>query len=343
MRDDLLDLLACPSCRASVLSIDARDRTAAEIRSGTVTCGQCRFEMPIREGAVDALGVASETARKEIRGNTEMARGERATATDEWLLALPASYSQFYSFKDEAWQNEAVEVRTLIDLINPRPGSLVIDIGAGTTWSTNEMARRGCRAVAVDVSFDKYVGLWSSDVYMRHYKTHYERVAADMSARLPFRDALFDHAFVFGALHHAPDLAAAFREIGRVLKPGGTLGFVEATRGFFEKEEDFGAREIELWDVNEHKYPLRVYRRVAADAGLALRVAVAPSFLAKMDGFRKGTLRSPGPLYLKHHLGKIAARAVWGMPGVRATTHHVYPLICHVFGAQILGIARRLH
>lgn len=43
---------------------------------------------------------------------------------------------------------------------------------------------------------------------------------ADAEA-LPFADASFDIVYSWGVLHHTPDTARAFREVGRVLRPGG--------------------------------------------------------------------------------------------------------------------------
>jgi SAM-dependent methyltransferase len=38
---------------------------------------------------------------------------------------------------------------------------------------------------------------------------------------LPFEDGSFDLVYSWGVLHHSPDTAKAFREVGRVLRPGG--------------------------------------------------------------------------------------------------------------------------
>ena len=51
-----------------------------------------------------------------------------------------------------------------------------------------------------------------------------ETVACEAAA-LPFEDGSFDLVFGHAVLHHLPDLAGAFREFRRVLRPGGVVAF----------------------------------------------------------------------------------------------------------------------
>jgi SAM-dependent methyltransferase len=51
-----------------------------------------------------------------------------------------------------------------------------------------------------------------------------ETVACE-AASLPFEDGSFDLVFGHAVLHHLPDLAGAFREFRRVLRPGGAVAF----------------------------------------------------------------------------------------------------------------------
>lgn len=341
MRLGLLELLACLLCDGREFSVAVHEEDSREIRAGKVACKGCGASFEIEEGILITLRTPTEVVRAEIAGNALVAKIERSSATDEWLLGLPETYGQFYSEKDESWQNEEKEVRALVELVNPKPGEVVLDLGAGTSWTTDLLARRGCRAIAIDVSTEKYVGLSSSDVFMKQHGSYYERIVADMSSRLPFDDSCFDVIFAFSAVHHAPDIESTFREVARILKPSGRLALVEATRGILESRNQFGLREREQYGLNEHKYSLREYRRLATTAGLSVQVYPAPSFFAKMDGLQRGSLKIPGPLALKHRVGTVVARTFWKHSKSREIATKAYPLLCHVVGMQILVIARK--
>ena len=50
---------------------------------------------------------------------------------------------------------------------------------------------------------------------------------------LPLRDGAFDRVFMLGGIHHVNDRAGLFREVFRVLKPGGSFHFREPVSDFF--------------------------------------------------------------------------------------------------------------
>jgi SAM-dependent methyltransferase len=106
---------------------------------------------------------------------------------------------------------------------SPRRGEFVLDLGCGAGVDVLLAARavgpKG-RAIGVDLSPEMLAiarrAAAASGVPQARF------VLADFE-RLPFADASFDLATANGALNLAPDKAALFREIRRVLKPGGEL------------------------------------------------------------------------------------------------------------------------
>ena len=103
------------------------------------------------------------------------------------------------------------------DLVEPRPGERVLDLGSAGGAVTHFLSTFGCDAVgadaearAVELSRELFPGL--------RFET------ADVAA-LPFRDGSFDKAVAADLVEHLEDdvLAAMLAEVARVLVPGGTL------------------------------------------------------------------------------------------------------------------------
>ncbi|MDE3064828.1 MAG: ubiquinone/menaquinone biosynthesis methyltransferase [Acidobacteriota bacterium] len=111
---------------------------------------------------------------------------------------------------DARWRRRAVA-----DLRLPE-GSLVLDVAAGTGDFTRELARRGHRAIASDLSY----GMLAAGRDMP------DRVQADATA-LPFRDAAFDGVTCGYALRNVADLQGTFDEMARVLRAGGRVSLLE--------------------------------------------------------------------------------------------------------------------
>jgi len=98
-----------------------------------------------------------------------------------------------------------------------------LEVGAGTGYFTLNLLRAGVieEAVASDISPGMLDALASSAAGLG---LEVETVCADASD-LPFPDGSFDLVFGHAVLHHLPELEAAFDELARVLRPGGTLAF----------------------------------------------------------------------------------------------------------------------
>lgn len=100
----------------------------------------------------------------------------------------------------------------VIDMLDPKPGERVLDLGCGTGHLTHEIAARGSEVVGVDSSPEMIAQA------MAKYPALDFRIADARTMRF---DRPFDAVFSNAALHwvHEADQAAA--RIAEALKPGG--------------------------------------------------------------------------------------------------------------------------
>jgi ubiquinone/menaquinone biosynthesis C-methylase UbiE len=126
------------------------------------------------------------------------------------------------------------------------PGHRVLDLGVGSCWTTEWLARLNIDVVATDIAVDML-----SVGRERVRDLDAGLVTGDLEA-LPFAAQSFDRALCMNALHHIPDPSLALREIARVLKPSGRLVLIEPGQGHAEREasqhatREFGVLEQEL-------------------------------------------------------------------------------------------------
>lgn len=132
----------------------------------------------------------------------------------------------------------------------------VLDLGGGSGWVSELLAKFGYRPFTLDVSSALLrVGR------VRFARTGLESrgVVGDMT-RLPIADASMDAVVVMDALHHVPDVAAVFREVHRVLVQGGRFVVAEPGEGHAETAKSRGEviehgveeREIHLFEAIEY-------------------------------------------------------------------------------------------
>ena len=87
----------------------------------------------------------------------------------------------------------------------------LIDLGAGSGYTSYQLARAGFDVVALDVHADQFV---PQDIpFLQH----------DLNQRLPLQDAEADAVLALEIIEHLENPRYFLREIARVLRPGGAL------------------------------------------------------------------------------------------------------------------------
>lgn len=114
------------------------------------------------------------------------------------------------------WRREAVRA------VAPQPGMTVLDLAAGTGWSSKPLADAGARVIPADLSFGMiFEG--------KKHSPGLPFVQAD-ALMLPFADDAFDAVTISYGIRNVEDTAAALAEMRRVVRPGGVAVILEFSR-----------------------------------------------------------------------------------------------------------------
>jgi ubiquinone/menaquinone biosynthesis C-methylase UbiE len=110
-----------------------------------------------------------------------------------------------------------VEGEVVLDLLDPRPGETLLDVGCGTGVFTTDFIAAGAGVVGLDISRPMLHRAVAKTTPVR-----FSPLQADMR-HLPFSDRVFDKTVSITALEFIEDAATAIRELFRVTRPGGYI------------------------------------------------------------------------------------------------------------------------
>lgn len=208
-------------------------------------------------------------------------------------------------FSDPECGKYLIQLGAILSLLPPPPGRL-LDLGAGTGWTSCFFARRGYEVVGQDICADM--------IYHARLNKEQYGVGDNLSfvigdyEDLHYEDE-FDCAVFFDALHHAVNEEEALRTVFRALRPGGVcltsepgVGHGRKSRAVSDKygvtEKDMPATKIialgkQVGFTSFRVYPHvsrvgdTIYRKPGFDAGLFLKRwawSLLPYYFAKHHG-----------------------------------------------------------
>lgn len=184
----LTNHLRCPRCQKTLLG-----------KRGSLACSACGARYPVKEGIpvfVNASRLPPHLAKQVAYFEREDER--RRT----WQL--------------EPWQQRYV--KNFLSFGRPKPGGLIIDDATGSGYMALELARRGFRVIATDLTFAELVKLKRTAVGLGLAEKML-LICCD-SQNLPIATGVADGLVANAILEHLPDEEGAAREIARVLKKG---------------------------------------------------------------------------------------------------------------------------
>jgi len=328
MKHALLELLQCPACGAAgAFSLHGEAAGEHEIVEGAVVCGTCSASYPVRAGYCDLMPAPSEPVQREQAAQRAIeSRGPAPdpAAAAEHILRLPEG--------DEEAEEHAPLVRYAVGELCAEGGATVLDLGGGLGWTSAMFARAGCRCVLVDI----YSTVLEAGRCFAENGVYFDRLLADMS-NLPLKTASFDAVFANAAVHHTPDLEATMRHVGRVLKPGGRVLFVnEPVVGRCERRRpaEFGA-EYREQGIRERAYTVGEWRRAFERAGLKVKFKILDiGFDEKIR--RRFSLPAYARFPRKQVLAALARARLrrWVLRAVAPAALRVYPFNVVIYGEK---------
>ena len=263
MKEWSLPLLRCLECDATA---------ALEVRPADVRCRRCGTTYAKKKGVVDFLYQPHPTVLREraavhrIDSETGPPPDSMAGVLDRLNRDQLTGQDLEYSAHIRAIAESRAQVLDLLGNEHLAPGSTVLEIGADVGWSSAILLDAGCRVLATDITDHLLNAPDPNSVNLC-------RLLADMN-RVPLADSTVDAVFAASCVHHSWNLGLTFREIARVLKPGGTAylcGEPLPSLPRYVVGGRFGRKERAL-GINETWTRRAVWLRRCREAGLEPRI-----------------------------------------------------------------------
>ena len=153
------------------------------------------------------------------------------------------------------------EMGALIALL-PKPPASILDIGAGSGWTSCFYSLSGYQVTATDIA-PEMVELAQAN--SARYNVPLEVVVSDFES-LPFENQ-FDVAIFYDCLHHAEDEFLALQSAFRALKPGGICITLEPGSG--HASSAVSVQAMQDLGVTERDMPPKLIIAAGIKAGFA--------------------------------------------------------------------------
>ncbi|WP_437881270.1 class I SAM-dependent methyltransferase [Pseudomonas sp. LRF_L74] len=176
---------------------------------------------------------------------------------------------QANAYLNSAVHAQGTEFALLQAEVQGRSDARVLDLGCGAGHVAFNVAPHVGEVVAYDLS-ESMLEVVRDTARQRGLANI--RVECGAAERLPFDDGSFDFVFSRYSAHHWSDLGLALRDVRRVLKPGGTVAFVDVVSPGSPLLDTY-LQTVEVLRDTSHvrDYSVAEWLRQVSEAGLHVR------------------------------------------------------------------------
>jgi SAM-dependent methyltransferase len=274
MKESVLERLRCAECAAHPLNWDAfRSAADGTILDGVVWCGVCHSWFPVEDALLEhlpgPLAYAEDRARFWRRHEHRLSGlGLRPFVPAADASAVQDQQKQqehfdWYADNDKQTYHDFEEMPfwqavTAFDLDRwrheIRPGSSLLDVGCAQGRTTFKLMDLPIQIVGFDVS------KLSIRQAIARYRAGGHRAEGVFfvgdATRIPFVSRSFDHALLYGVLHHLPDPGAVCRQLADVLRPGGVYYGTENNKTALRPAFELLQKVLPIWHEEAGNQPL---------------------------------------------------------------------------------------
>lgn len=226
MKIENLSIYRCP-ITGDTLEVESEiKKIGNKIIDGILVSRKAQIKYYINDGMVDFI-----TPEQEIKG---------AAFARKYYAEIAKTYDENVHITFELYNEKESEIRNrMIDLLELKPNSKVLEVSAGTGKDSEIIASR----------LNAQGGLWLLDISPDMLAFNMERLlhcivptefVVASACSLPFQDNYFDSLYCFAGIGHFPDLPKGLKEMARVVKPGGKVVFCEKNVPEWLRETEYG-------------------------------------------------------------------------------------------------------
>ncbi len=212
MKERLLKVLCCPSCRSDLV-LKNLVRVKGEIKEGLLSCISCKESFLIRNFI------------------------PRFIKDDSYAKNFSKEWGWYQEVVDkirEPKEQESYFLRRTGFSKKEVKNKLMLDVGQGAGIGMDWFLKYGAEVVGMDISYAVDAAF---KLHGLHPKAHIVQASV---FHLPFKEGTFDYIYSVGVLHHTPNCKKAFFQLPKLLKKKGKIGiWLYPWQGLYSHASDF--------------------------------------------------------------------------------------------------------